>query len=94
MNSKFQRPVGAKNTRKGKNNPLYARWSRMKQWVSDEANSSYQKYGAVGIDMVDEWFDNYKNFLLWSINNNYKKGMNLMRHDESKDFGPTNCYYI
>lgn len=51
----------------------------------------YQYRGALGIKVCDEWHDREK-FREWCKDQGFKTGMQLLRHNATKDFCPENCY--
>lgn len=51
----------------------------------------YKNNGAKGIKVCEEWHDR-ETFRKWCNDNGYIKGMQLLRHDTSKDYCPENCY--
>lgn len=51
---------------------------------------SFKHYGAKGISVCDEWQD-FKEFLRWSLDNGYQDGLTIDRIDSSKNYCPENC---
>ena len=47
-----------------------------------------------GIIICDEWLNDFELFESWSINNGYKKGLQLDRKNNSKGYSPKNCRYV
>lgn len=54
----------------------------------------YLYYGGKGIKVCDEWKENSKKFMIWSMEHGYRKGLTLDRIDSSKDYCPENCQWI
>lgn len=63
--------------------PLYKTWNNMTQ----RANK-HKRY--IGIFVCDEWLS-FVNFYNWSINNNWKLGLEIDRIDNLKGYSPENC---
>lgn len=56
-------------------------------------HSSYKNYGGRGIKVCQEWHD-IKNFVKWCKDNGYKKGLQLDRINNDKDYSPSNCRFV
>lgn len=55
------------------------------------SNKGYERYGAKGIFVCDEWRENCRNFYKWAKENGYKKGLSIDRIDNTKGYCPENC---
>ena len=73
---------------------IYKKWLQIKQRCLDKNYKAYQKYGAVGITICDEWKGNFVAFMNWSYENGYKEGLSLDRIDNGKGYSPDNCRWI
>ena len=51
----------------------------------------YEKYGAKGITVCEEWHD-FEAFKSWYERNTIKNDKNVMRIDPSQGYSPRNCY--
>jgi len=75
--------------------PLYSTWSGMKSRCYNENSSSYADYGGRGINICDEWLNDFKIFESWAIENGYRPncGLTLDRISVNKGYSPDNCRY-
>lgn len=74
--------------------PLYCTWSCMKQRCYNPNNISYEYYGARGITICDEWFNNSKSFIEWGLSNGWANGLTIDRIDSNKGYFPNNCRFV
>ncbi|RLJ90145.1 AP2 domain-containing protein [Planococcus citreus] len=72
-------------------NELYMKWFDMKRRCYQKTNASKQYYQTKGVEVCDEWKDDFQAFAEWSIENGYKKGLSLDRIDSDGDYSPSNC---
>ncbi|MDE7323104.1 MAG: hypothetical protein K2N73_10345 [Lachnospiraceae bacterium] len=74
-----------------KYNRVYAIWSHMIDRCHNENNPAYQRYGARGITVCDEWRENVDSFIDWANKNGYSDNLSLDRKDNDKGYSPDNC---
>ena len=48
-------------------------------------------YGNRGIDICDEWKNDFMSFYDWSLKNGYTKELSIDRIDNDKGYNPVNC---
>lgn len=78
---------------------LYCIWSGAKSRCCDNNNKNYEQYGGRGIQMRNEWIDNYSSFKEWALANGYndnaeKFECTLDRIDPNKGYSPDNCRFV
>lgn len=60
-----------------------------------KSHHKYRKnYFEKGIDVCDEWKNDYIAFRDWADNNGIRKGLDIDRSDNSKGYSPDNCRFV
>lgn len=75
----------------GEGTRLYRIWKGMKQRCYNNKTHNYQNYGGRGIDICDEWKDNFPAFRDWSLKNGYADDLSIDRIDNDRGYSPDNC---
>lgn len=70
---------------------LHNIWGNMKQRCGNEKNTNYHSYGERGIEVCDEWLDDYETFRDWALENGYSDDLTLDRRDNNGIYSPDNC---
>lgn len=91
---KNQKLIERSTTHNQRHTKLYEVWKTMKQRCSNSNNKGYHNYGGRGINVCDEWKDNYQAFYEWSINNGYKEGLSIDRINNDGNYEPNNCRWV
>ena len=69
---------------------LYNIWCGMIHRCENPKRSGFEKYGARGITVCDEWHD-FKTFVEWARANGYKDGLTIDRINNNDGYSPSNC---
>jgi len=83
----------AKTTHGDSRSSLYARWAGIKARCYDKNSNSYERYGARGVTMCDEWKDSYEAFRDWSIDNMFSKELDIDKDYLSDKLGISPAIY-
>lgn len=70
---------------------LYRAWYSMAYRCQSPLHVSYERYGAKGVTVCDEWLNSFDSFLEWALNNGYSDSLTLDRIDSTKPYEPSNC---
>lgn len=81
-----------RNTTHGESDSrLYHIWTGMKQRCHNPKSPSYKNYGARGIIVCDEWFDDFQAFYDWAMSNGYDNTLSIDRINSNDIYKPSNC---
>ena len=75
----------------GKHKRLYRIWAGIKDRCCNPNSKYWDRYGGKGIEICDEWLNDYESFHTWSMANGYMNGLTIDRIDNSKGYTPDNC---
>lgn len=78
---------GMKKTR------IYSVWCAMRERCNNPHNKRYDRYGARGIKVTDEW-NSFENFYKWAMDNGYKEGLTIDRKNNDGMYEPLNCRWV
>lgn len=71
--------------------PLYNTWASMKGRCYNKKDNAFINYGGRGIEVCEEWREDFKCFYDWAINNGYSKDLTLDRKNNNGNYEPSNC---
>lgn len=73
------------------NSRLFSIWTSMKKRCYYKNSTSYKNYGARGIEVCNEWKNNYSAFKKWALDNGYDENLTIDRINTDKNYTPNNC---
>lgn len=73
---------------------LYRVWGGMVQRCYNPNASNYHNYGGRGIDMDDEWRNDFQIFEDYCLSNGWKDGLQIDRIDNNKGYAPNNVRFV
>lgn len=83
--------MGRKRKYTEKHKRLYTIWSTIKQRCFNPKDDKYHLYGGRGINMCDEWVNDFMAFYNWSLSNGYAPLLTIDRINSNKGYKPSNC---
>lgn len=70
---------------------LYNIWCGMKGRCNNPNAPKYNRYGARGIKVCDEWAKDFTVFRDWALTHGYADNLSIDRIDNNGDYEPANC---
>lgn len=74
--------------------PLYSKWKGIKDRCYNPNCDFYHRYGGRGIEVCEEWRNDFQAFYDWAITNGWQAGLTIERKDINKGYEPSNCEFI
>ncbi len=84
---------GIRTTHGLKQHALYKNWKAIKQRCSNKNNQSFKNYGGRGIEICQEWRENFEIFYNWAMSNGWEPGLQIDRIDNNGHYEPLNCHF-
>lgn len=70
---------------------LYRIFYGMKDRCYNTKNEKYNLYGARGIEVCDEWKNDFQAFCNWALANGYSDDLTIDRIENDRGYSPDNC---
>lgn len=73
---------------------LYIIWSGMLHRCYSENDKRYDRYGARGITVCEEWLRAFGEFEAWAMSSGYANGLQIDRRNNDVGYCPGNCRWV
>lgn len=83
--------VSKNHTHKQSGTRLYGIWMGMKGRCYNPNDPVYKNWGGRGIEVCDEWRNDFACFYKWAVENGYKEDLTIDRINNDGNYTPKNC---
>lgn len=74
--------------------PLYTVWCGMNQRCRNPNSQNFNRYGGRGIEVCEEWSNDFVAFYDWAMSSGYRPGLTLDRKNNNDSYNPWNCRWV
>ncbi|MFZ4302697.1 hypothetical protein ACOZE3_32905 [Streptomyces cinereoruber] len=73
---------------------LYTIWAGIKDRCGRPAHPSWHRYGGRGVNVCEQWRNDFQAFRGWALDHGYADGLECDRVDPDAGYNPENCRWI
>jgi len=73
--------------------PLFESWIGMRNRCYWQGHNRWEHYGGKGIEVCEQWRDDFEAFYAWGKANGWERGLSIDRKDNNKNYSPDNCKF-